>query len=211
MFIFLFQSFPLGDKSSVNLRGEYHAENVTTFEKILPKVAQDDEDTMEVDQKEEIEREAEKTNVPEVTPVVEQPNEVPGPTNTAPKTVKFNSQAEKPQEDELDTDNLYSIFWSLQETFSQPTRLFDDTNLQAFKEGLQSTIQKFKEVHQELQARGTTKLPEDTKRGVKRKRNGQEDELSSTFNPKYLTSRDLFELEVSPPSPGPSPQHNPTF
>ncbi|KAL6359505.1 hypothetical protein LRP88_06926 [Fusarium phalaenopsidis] len=30
VFIFMFQSFPLGDKSSVNLRGEYHVENVTT-------------------------------------------------------------------------------------------------------------------------------------------------------------------------------------
>src|SRR5579859_6719550 len=32
VFIFLFQSFPLGDKSSVNLRGEYHVENVTIFD-----------------------------------------------------------------------------------------------------------------------------------------------------------------------------------
>ncbi|GJC86800.1 THO complex subunit 1 [Colletotrichum liriopes] len=34
VFIFMFQSFPLGDKSSVNLRGEYHVENVTVFDDI---------------------------------------------------------------------------------------------------------------------------------------------------------------------------------
>src|ERR1700742_3142109 len=32
VFIFMFQSFPLGDRSSVNLRGEYHVENLTTYE-----------------------------------------------------------------------------------------------------------------------------------------------------------------------------------
>src|SRR5271155_5726723 len=37
VFIFLFQSFPLGDKSSVNLRGEYHVENVTTFDHLSQK------------------------------------------------------------------------------------------------------------------------------------------------------------------------------
>jgi len=31
----MFQSFPLGDKSSVNLRGNFHVENVTTFEDFL--------------------------------------------------------------------------------------------------------------------------------------------------------------------------------
>ena len=36
VFFFLFQTFPLGDKSSVNLRGEYHTENVTVFEKEPP-------------------------------------------------------------------------------------------------------------------------------------------------------------------------------
>ena len=32
VYIFLFQSFPLGHKGSVNLRGEFHVGNVTTFE-----------------------------------------------------------------------------------------------------------------------------------------------------------------------------------
>ena len=35
VYVFLFQSFPLGHKGSVNLRGEFHIGNVTTFEDYL--------------------------------------------------------------------------------------------------------------------------------------------------------------------------------
>lgn len=35
VYVFLFQSFPLGHKGSVNLRGEFHVGNVTTFEDYL--------------------------------------------------------------------------------------------------------------------------------------------------------------------------------
>lgn len=41
------------------------------------------------------------------------------------------------------------------------------------------------------------KQVDDAKRGLKRKRSDDDDELADTFNPKYLTSRDLFELEIS--------------
>ena len=114
-----------------------------------------------------------------------------------PKSVQFEPKEEKLPEGRVDMDTLYSVFWTLQVYFSQPTKLFEEQNFQNFKSGLQSTIGKFKDVHQEQQARGSTKFPVESQRGVKRKRSGQEDELSSSFNPKYLTSRDLFELEIS--------------
>ena len=97
----------------------------------------------------------------------------------------------------LDMDSLYSIFWSLQDFFSQPTRLFRSESLETFKSGLQMTMNKFKEVQQEQLARGTGKLSVESKRGIKRKRAGQEGQLVNSFNPKYLTSRDLFDLEVN--------------
>lgn len=193
VFIFLFQSFPLGDRSSVNLRGEYHVENVTVFENLPPRAELKLENGMEVGQKDE-----------EAGPVqdaansegaVEQAKAALEYPASSWKAVKFDSH-EKAQEKTADMDLLYPIFWSLQESFSTPTRLFDETNLQNFQNGLSSTLVKFKEVQQDLQARGTSKLQDDGKRGAKRKRNGQEDELSSSFNPKYLTSRDLFDLEV---------------
>ena len=98
----------------------------------------------------------------------------------------------------LNMDNLYPIFWKLQDCFSTPTRLFEASNLESFKFGLQATLNKFKQVNLDLEGRNTSKIPDDNKRGTKRKRGGPGDELlASSFNPKYLTSRDLFELEVS--------------
>ena len=202
VFIFLFQSFPLGDRSSVNLRGEYHVENITVFEDLPPKTDLKIEDGMEVDQDEA------KAGMEQIAN--SEPASAAEPTKTSSETpavslkvVKFDAQDEKAKEKPVAMDSLYPIFWSLQEDFSTPTRLFDETNLQRFQNGLSSTLVKFKEVQQDLQARGTSKLSDDGKRGVKRKRSGQEDELSSSFNPKYLTSRDLFDLEVrlrvSPP------------
>ena len=113
------------------------------------------------------------------------------------KNVKFLSEEADSTEVVPEMDSLYSIFWSLQDYFSQPTKLFDNQSLQSFKVGLQMTLSKFKQIHQDQHARGSSKFPAESKRRFKRKRDGQEDELASTFNPKYLTSRDLFDLEIS--------------
>ncbi len=196
VFIFLFQSFPLGDRSSVNLRGEYHVENFTIYEKLPPKLEAGLDDEMDIDKEDgarEIEDGSKKAGQ---EPATEQENGSGEQNGASSKTVKFEAQEEKPRESAPDTDTLYPVFWSLQVNFSTPTRLFEETNLQRFRNGLEATMRKFREVHQELQARGTSKLPDENKRGVKRKRISQEDELSSSFNPKYLTSRDLFDLEV---------------
>jgi THO complex subunit 1 len=159
VFIFMFQSFPLGDKSSVNLRGEYHVENVTTYEATRA----DDESKMAVDEPEE------------------RPKEQAESKSTPKSTDVKKAGKEKP----LSTDELYPLFWSLQEYFSQPKKLFETTNLSSFKEGLAATMKVFQTVHN------------DSRRSLKRKReSGEEDESSSTFNPKYLTSKDLFDLEV---------------
>ena len=44
--------------------------------------------------------------------------------------------------------------------------------------------------------RGPSKPVDDENRGTKRKRGQDDDDLAHIFNPKYLTSRDLFELEI---------------
>lgn len=176
----------------MNLRGEYHIENVTVFEDLPPKAGFKLEGGMEIDQEEE--RTATGQGISDYT--AEAAKAVPAAPANPPKVVKFDAQDEDAREKPANMDALYPIFWSLQEDFSTPTRLFDDTNLRGFQTGLSLTLEKFKEVQQDIQARGASKLPDDGKRGVKRKRSGQEDELSSSFNPKYLTSRDLFDLEV---------------
>jgi THO complex subunit 1 len=163
VYIFLFQSFPLGDKSSVNLRGEFHVENVTTYEESV-QATQNAQDRMDVDSA-KLEQDAAKA--------VESG---PSPKND-PKT--------------LSIDSLYPIFWSLQHAFSNPINLFSEDRFADFRKGLEATLAKFKEVPKVIQ---TTNA--ESSRGAKRKLDETYDEFASTFNPKYLTSRDLFKLEV---------------
>ena len=197
VFIFLFQSFPLGDKSSVNLRGEYHVENVTTFEQIPSKKSRTDPDDIELekDKNEIIEGDDEGTAKPVLG--VEGSSVASKQETEDVKATEEVSKDSKPTDPEPEMDQLYTIFWSLQENFSQPTKLFDEAKLISFKDGLHATLKKFKAVQQERQTRGSSRSSEDGVRVLKRKRGPQEDELSSAFNPKYLTSRDLFDLEIS--------------
>lgn len=111
------------------------------------------------------------------------------------KAVSFSDKKEAALERPLDADALYPVFWSLQESFNQPKKLFSPTHFSQFKTSLQSTMAAFKArpVQQEPKS---SKQAEDSKRGLKRKRSAEVDAIVDTFNPKYLTSRDLFELEV---------------
>ncbi|KAF4979392.1 hypothetical protein FZEAL_4395 [Fusarium zealandicum] len=170
VFIFMFQSFPLGDKSSVNLRGEYHVENVTTYE-----TTAGGDSSMEVDAPTESSKEPQESK------------STPKPTDTK------KADKDKP----TSFDELYPLFWSLQENFSQPKKLFEPTNLSSFKESLEATMKAFQKQYSNDRG-GARKSAEEAKRNLKRKRDTDEDDESSDgFNPKYLTSRDLFELEIS--------------
>lgn len=175
VFIFLFQSLPSGDKSSVNLRGEYHTQNVTTYDQEIPLKVEDSEDKMEVDQE---------------TPAVKEPN-----SQAQSKSVSFIEKKDAAADKALDPDVLYPIFWSLQESFNQPKKLFDAAHLDQFKTGLEETMKAFKANPVQNDAKSSRQG--DDKRGLKRKFDSEEGEALTSFNPKYLTSRDLFELEVS--------------
>lgn len=175
VFIFMFQCFPLGDRSSVNLRGEYHVENVTSFED-TPTLPDDSSDKMVVD----TETESAKDGKDE--------------SKSTTKAVSFDAKNKPAPEKPLDTNALYPIFWSLQHYFSQPTTLFDSAQLIKFKTGLEATMTAFETVDK-LQR--STKGSDESKITQKRKHpEGDEDLRSSTNNPKYLTSKELFELEV---------------
>lgn len=185
VFFFLFQTFPLGDKSAVNLRGEFHVDNTTKFD------IQDDQpsktengELMEVDSKTE-EKAKEST---------------PQPLKADSKAVPIKAPPKKTSEEEvLSNSELYPIFWTLQHDFSDPTRLYDRSNFDRFKKALAATITKFKKTPTVVQ----TKAGEEGKRGTKRRldQNGSSAEDSNhivdNYNPKYLTSRDLFDLELS--------------
>ncbi|KAK2760196.1 hypothetical protein FQN54_002263 [Arachnomyces sp. PD_36] len=191
VFIFLFQSFPLGDKSSVNLRGEFHTENVTTFdEKTGAPEATDS--AMDVDSNEPA-GDAEK---PEASTGEDTAKQAAGDTPKTPSLVTPSTKKDDSKQP-MDMDTLYPIFWNLQANFSAPTRLFEAQHFASFKEGLEATISTFQQVRTPIGGRGAAKGQEELRRGSKRKRTGDGTEMASSFNPKYLTNRDLFELEVN--------------
>lgn len=189
----MFQSFPLGDKSSVNLRGEFHTENVTTFDTIV-KTSQDDVmDTEPTEQKETAEitsqdAQGEQTNESETTQAVKEE------TPTVAEAIHEKKETESSKT--VDLDALYPVFWGLQSFFSAPTRLFDSENFMSFRAGLEKTLSTFKLMNTVTDTWSTAKAPDEARRSLKRKRNGEGVDIASSFNPKYLTSRELFDLEV---------------
>ncbi|KAG5982498.1 hypothetical protein E4U55_001834 [Claviceps digitariae] len=175
VFIFLFQSFPLGDRSSVNLRGEYHVENVTTFEKPVDGYGLPTDSKMDVD-----------------TPA-DDPRPAAGvdAKDTGTGASSDSKESHKP----YDPDSLYPLFWSLQESFSQPLKLFDSAHFTKFKSSLDATMKAFQAIHH---SEASSRSLESSRRNLKRKRQeGEPGAATETFNPKYLTSKDLFELEIS--------------
>ncbi|KAI1331310.1 THO complex subunit 1 transcription elongation factor-domain-containing protein [Xylariaceae sp. FL0255] len=177
VYIFMFQSIPPGDRSSVNLRGEYHVENVTSFDDKIPSAAENGAaDKMDVDNEADPSKDENKGD--------------------KPKAVSFDSKSKSDSEKRLDADALYPVFWSLQHFFSQPTTLFDAAELAKFKNGIQATLDAFDAV--EKIQKNPKSSDENKIIPQKRKITQTDEELRSTnHNPKYLTSRDLFELEIS--------------
>lgn len=174
VFIFMFQSFPLGDKSSVNLRGEYHVENVTTYDQPPSKGDEPASEAMEVDS-EAAAKEAEQKG-------------------SSLKAVTFDPK-KLPGGQPLDTDEFYPVFWSLQDSFSQPKKLFDAAYFARFRGAMETTMTAFRAIP--VENAGPSRTAEEARMNLKRKREDEDEDLANAFNPKYLTSRDLFELEVS--------------
>ncbi|KAF2653256.1 hypothetical protein K491DRAFT_603281 [Lophiostoma macrostomum CBS 122681] len=170
VYVFLFQSFPLGDKSSVNLRGNFHTDNVTTFEDYLKASVAEEEDTV-----------GETTEVKEES----KPEETDSKQSELEKT-------DKKKQSTLGFDALYPLFWTLQLYFSDPPKLFVEENFKQFQEGLEATLAKFKEVPKVIQSGDS-----ERKKGNQVRSGDDHEDFASTFNPKYLTSRDLFKLELS--------------
>jgi THO complex subunit 1 len=181
VFIFLFQSFPLGDKSSVNLRGLFHIENLTVYDK-------DNQKSGDAIEPMDLVSAPDKSTSDEGTPVA-------APTAKTDNTTsaKASTPASKP-DSPPDLDALYPMFWAMQADFSCPTRLFEADNLVNFKKSLSITLECFQKVHSNIS--GTINRSDETRRGGKRKRLATESGFSNNFNTKYLTNRDLFDLEV---------------
>lgn len=195
--IFLSKSFPIGERSGVNLRGDFNVENVTAYDE-TPREPTAPSWAMEVDTKDEssVGTDAKSDNIK---------------GSGAAGTAAGHGPTPKKEPEILDASELYRIFWPLQHDFADPQRLFVADNLQKFKVGLAATMAKFQHADEEaMKTAGGLGKPDSTNAkkaeerkpgtvlGEKRKRNECDDDEAKGegFNAKYLTSRELFELEV---------------
>ncbi|KAL5333174.1 THO complex subunit 1 transcription elongation factor-domain-containing protein [Aspergillus crustosus] len=198
VFIFLFQSFPLGDKSAVNLRGEFHTENVTTFDTI-EQGDNDEADGMDVDLPDVKEKTAAgDTQAQQSDSQIVAEKDEKSPKQGAAKAPQITVFRPRVQDvgNPLDLDALYPTFWGLQTYFSSPTKIFNSQHFATFKFGLESTLSAFKTVNTELET-SNSRTSEEFRKSNRKKRFADGPEIASSFNPKYLTSRELFGLEVN--------------
>lgn len=176
----------------MNLRGDFNLENVTIFDDI-PNQTPQDVDSMEIDS---------------IAPKdIELDGKEGDESMRGGKSVTFRDQKVHPDR-QMNTDKLYTVFWSMQHDFADPTRLFIPENFERFKQGLAATMSKFREADEQSvkttggaakpEAGRPAKKPDDKKlTTVPDDRRKKDDGEGEGFNPKYLTSRELFELEVS--------------
>ncbi|KAK4057367.1 hypothetical protein OIO90_001436 [Microbotryomycetes sp. JL221] len=148
--MFLNQVFPLGEKSGVNLRGNFNSSKVTLFDH------EQDYSSSHVDSKD-------------------------------------TTDVSKP--------DFYQAFWSLQQIFSNPTLLFEaqtsSTSLKQLELGIKQTLEVFGEATKQER-----KLAGNSKAGKRKATNATLDDdvessLQDYFFPRYLTSRNLLELEIA--------------
>ena len=188
--IFLSQVFPLGERSGVNLRGEYGPPWDGPVAK--PSTSREEnegggKDKMAVDESPEALEEAKKEGtVPSFVP-------------------SFDSNQR--------FVDFYYTFWSLQQPFARPGVFADTEVFPAFKESVNKVLPFLKEATAKERAmmgnksasgnNNLTPLPPQTvvAAGSKRKRDaaevvGESSPLKSYFFAKFLTSPDLLDLEV---------------
>ncbi|KAJ8328681.1 hypothetical protein QVD99_004433 [Batrachochytrium dendrobatidis] len=143
-------TYPLSERSGVNVRGEYNVGNVTVFEPASNSNEMDD--------------------------------------NKEPNLDSLKTKAE-----------FYHCFWSLQEYFSNPTLLFDISHFTKFQTGVEKVVKIFDDIQKESD-QNTGSDRERRKVGEKKHRVPTiADARNDYFFPKFLTSTNLFDLELNDP------------
>ncbi|KAM3589765.1 hypothetical protein VKS41_000618 [Umbelopsis sp. WA50703] len=152
--MFLANSFPLGERSGVNLRGEFNVENV----------------------------------------------------------VKYDTEEELKDDPRLTDDQkiFYTLFWSTQSFLTNPPSIFADGNFEKFQKGVKTTISKFNDMSQREAVVAGSSADHSGKDSMSRKRSADEMDVDDSFSeaavrdvyneyffPRFLTSRELLELELA--------------
>jgi len=152
--IFLSKSFPLNEKSALNSKGDFHVENVTTYDK---SIGQNGE-VMQLD--------------------------------------IFNDEDKALAAKKAEVDQFYPLFWSIQEDLSNPIRLMETLGkFEIFQRSVKTVLDKFRSHDEADQQSGA--VPKDPPNKKRKRDDDDDDDVKRYFSPKFLTSRNLFDLELA--------------
>ncbi|KAG4306312.1 hypothetical protein PORY_000300 [Pneumocystis oryctolagi] len=173
--MFLSNVFPLGERSGLNLRGDFHVENVTVLDDLKNIM---NEDLKKMD---EILKEDGLLNIKE----------------------KRNEIHEHEKREKNFMETFYTIFWSTQKFFSDPSLLYNSKEFQEFKSNTSVILDKIKSLEDEHLK--TNEVKSESRKGDRKKKVDSfkhqlsQDYLQTYFSPKFLTNYKLLKLELSDP------------
>ncbi|KAJ7459047.1 THO complex subunit 1 transcription elongation factor-domain-containing protein, partial [Mycena galericulata] len=168
---FLSGVFPLGERSGVNLRGEYGPTWEGVKAPVATAVDPGEQDVVMADAK-ETEKEEDKMQV--------------------------DDEAKKPAVPEDNKDDFYNTFWSLQLPFSKPPLFALPDTFNEFKDAVNKVIPVIREATAKERAMMGSRAGGSV--SLKRKREPDADESTTVteyFFAKFLTSPDLLDLEIA--------------
>ncbi|PCH34308.1 hypothetical protein WOLCODRAFT_61144 [Wolfiporia cocos MD-104 SS10] len=175
---FLSRVFPLGERSGVNLRGEYGPVWDGPGSK-----REEDREKMEVDMKESPSS-ADKMETDE----------------SKAESLEEKKRQQKEGANSPSTSPFYNTFWSLQLPFSRPPVFTEPGKFAQFKEAVNKVLPVIKEATAKERALMGSKTTANTAGSLKRKRDAEDaegDAGKDYFFAKYLTSPELLDLEVA--------------
>ncbi|TFY55419.1 hypothetical protein EVG20_g9323 [Dentipellis fragilis] len=209
---FLSGVFPLGERSGVNLRGEYgpvwEGVQVRSKEEKEKGKESGDKDEVMTDSKDEAKDEAkasEEKKEQNAMEVDEKPDSGK-PSSPDKKNDKKEGQDEsrprrRVHHAQILATDFYETFWSLQLPFSRPPLFANAAALPEFKEAVNKVLPVIKEATAKERAMMGSRSGASVSNPLKRKREAEpgEDETGNKdyFFAKFLTSPDLLELEIA--------------
>ncbi|KAJ3413691.1 hypothetical protein HDV05_007679 [Chytridiales sp. JEL 0842] len=109
---------------------------------------------------------------------------------------------------DIDDDGFYNTFWGLQGFWSNPLTIFQSNNWEVMTKGVEAVIKRFESISEQTDGGNRSSSDRDRKRKKEEKKNppppppqaSQKQKSHDFFFPKYLTSRNLFDLELTDPT-----------
>ncbi|KAF8215799.1 THO complex subunit 1 transcription elongation factor-domain-containing protein [Mycena galopus ATCC 62051] len=166
---FLSGVFPLGERSGVNLRGEYGP----TWEGVKAPTKTETEEDVVMAEAKESESEADKMQV----------------DDEAKKSASEDKKDDK--------DDFYNTFWSLQLPFSKPPLFAQPNTFDEFKDAVNKVIPVIREATVKERIQMGTRAGGSTSLKRKREPDAENSTVTEYFFAKFLTSPDLLDLEIA--------------